>query len=197
VHLQSSSGRPPLISMFDRLGKAAAVYSADGMPLHRTQALDDLLRAEPEFATLRAQVDELARVLTMRRSRRSKTADSPGPCAASEYVRTATAEYRVLGSYSELPSVGTEAVLVLVERVRPLFPSTARLRSGIGLTGREAEVALLLADGRTDGSIADQLGLSPHTARRYSERVLRKLGLHSRAAVAVTLLRAGDQAPSQ
>jgi DNA-binding CsgD family transcriptional regulator len=196
VHLQSR-GRPPLISVFDRLGKAAAVYSPNGTPLHRTPALDDLLRAEPESAALRERMEELARVLTMHRSRRSKTADSPGPCAASEYIRTATAEYRLLGSYSELPPIGREAVLVLVERVPPLFPSTAHLRSGFGLTRREAEVALLLADGRTDGSIAHHLGLSPHTARRYSERVLRKLGLHSRAAVAVTLLRAGDQAPPQ
>ena len=69
----------------------------------------------------------------------------------------------------------------------------AELTARFTLTAREAEAALLLAQGLTDAAIAQRLAISTHTARRYSERVLRKLGLHSRSAVAITLLRPTDE----
>jgi DNA-binding CsgD family transcriptional regulator len=49
-----------------------------------------------------------------------------------------------------------------------------------GLTGQEARVAVLLADQRTNREIADCLGVSVHTARHHTERVLAKLHIHSR-----------------
>ena len=63
----------------------------------------------------------------------------------------------------------------------------AELTARFALSRREAEVALLLARGMTDAAVAERLAISLHTARRYSERVLRKLRIHSRAAVALTL----------
>lgn len=49
-----------------------------------------------------------------------------------------------------------------------------------GLTGQEARVAVLLADQRTNREVADCLGVSVHTARHHTERVLAKLHIHSR-----------------
>jgi DNA-binding NarL/FixJ family response regulator len=57
------------------------------------------------------------------------------------------------------------------------------------MTVREAEVALLIAEGLKNRAVAERLPISPHTARRHTERVLRKLGIGSRAAVATSLLR--------
>ena len=51
------------------------------------------------------------------------------------------------------------------------------------LTDRECDVALLLQAGRTNLQIADELGISPCTARHHTERVLTKLGIRSRAAI--------------
>ena len=55
------------------------------------------------------------------------------------------------------------------------------------LTRREAEVATLLARGCANAEVARALDVSAHTARRHTERVLQKLGVHSRAAVAAVI----------
>jgi DNA-binding CsgD family transcriptional regulator len=44
-------------------------------------------------------------------------------------------------------------------------------------------VALLLAERRSNTEIAGALGISPHTAKRHTERVLGKLGVSTRRAV--------------
>jgi len=59
------------------------------------------------------------------------------------------------------------------------------------LTLREREVLRLVAEGMSDGDIAERLVLSPHTVHRHVSNILRKLGLHSRAAAAAHAARAG------
>ena len=54
------------------------------------------------------------------------------------------------------------------------------LTKRFGLTAQEARVALMLADQRSNRDIADRLGVSVHTARHHTERVLAKLHIHSR-----------------
>jgi DNA-binding CsgD family transcriptional regulator len=84
---------------------------------------------------------------------------------------------------------GAPAVLlVYVERVAPPLRSEADLCETFSLTPTEARVALLLAHGKSNAEIAQALSISPHTARRHTERVLCKLGLRSRAEVAARLL---------
>jgi DNA-binding NarL/FixJ family response regulator len=61
--------------------------------------------------------------------------------------------------------------------------------AGHGFTARELDVARLLAEGRTNATIARELGISPHTARHHTQRVLTKLGVHSRAAAGALLRR--------
>jgi len=56
-----------------------------------------------------------------------------------------------------------------------------------GFTRREAQVALLMADRLTYSEIASDLRIKPNTARRYCERILRKLGVHRRQEVAQAL----------
>lgn len=57
-----------------------------------------------------------------------------------------------------------------------------------GLTPRQAEVALLMAERRTGKEIAKQLDIRPNTARRHCQDVLRRLGLHDRKDVARVVL---------
>ena len=52
------------------------------------------------------------------------------------------------------------------------------------LTGREREVASLVAWGLTNRQIAQELSLSRNTANNHVARILRKLGLRSRAQIA-------------
>jgi DNA-binding CsgD family transcriptional regulator/tetratricopeptide (TPR) repeat protein len=53
------------------------------------------------------------------------------------------------------------------------------------LTARQLEVVALVAQGMTNDQIAQELVISPATARAHVEHVLDRLGLHSRAQVAV------------
>jgi two-component system, NarL family, response regulator NreC len=76
-----------------------------------------------------------------------------------------------------------------------LFPSVARLlvedfrqrheqagpgRSAEALTEREREVLALIAQGRSNQEIADQLVISVKTVNRHRENIMAKLNLHSR-----------------
>jgi len=78
---------------------------------------------------------------------------------------------------------GAVAVLVVVERPARDLPTGERLSRRFGLSPREAQVALLLAERRSNSEIARALGISPHTAKRHTERVLGKLGVSTRRAV--------------
>jgi DNA-binding CsgD family transcriptional regulator len=49
-----------------------------------------------------------------------------------------------------------------------------------GLTPRELEVLRLIARGRTPGEIAEQLVISPKTVSSHLQRILAKMGVHSR-----------------
>lgn len=64
-----------------------------------------------------------------------------------------------------------------------------RLRGAYGMTPREVEVAELLALGLSNVGVAGRLRISPHTARHHTQRVLAKLGVHSRAEAAAKLAR--------
>jgi DNA-binding CsgD family transcriptional regulator len=74
--------------------------------------------------------------------------------------------------------------LVVLERTASETLSGAELHDRYQLTHREIAVSRLLAQGHKNSQVAQLLGISIHTARRHAERVLRKLGVHSRAAVA-------------
>ena len=91
--------------------------------------------------------------------------------------------------------LATLARLEALDRSGPALPTTQELRITFGLRGREPQVALLAAEGLSNADIAERLRLSAHTVRHYLERVLDRLGLHTRKALAVHLIAgAGDRA---
>ncbi len=60
-------------------------------------------------------------------------------------------------------------------------PRAIHFQLEYGLTAREMQVAMLLAEGRSNEDVAAALRVSPHTARHHTQHVLAKLGVHSRA----------------
>ena len=79
-------------------------------------------------------------------------------------------------------------MIVSLERPTPVFPFLTVLVERHGLTRREAEVTLLLAQRLANGEIAKCLGVSSHTVRHHAEWVFTKLGIHSRQALALKLM---------
>lgn len=59
------------------------------------------------------------------------------------------------------------------------------------LTPREKEVLELLAEGRTNEEIAEQLVISKHTVARHRENLMHKLELHSRSDLVKYAIRKG------
>jgi DNA-binding NarL/FixJ family response regulator len=65
-------------------------------------------------------------------------------------------------------------------------------RTGLGLlTAREREALILVAEGRSNRSIADHLVISERTAREHVSHVLQKLGLSSRTQAALLAVKEG------
>lgn len=69
----------------------------------------------------------------------------------------------------------------------PVAPSGPQL----GLSAREWEVAVAVAQGLTNAQIAADLGISRRTVATHLERIYERLGIHSRAALAHRIARRG------
>jgi DNA-binding NarL/FixJ family response regulator len=67
----------------------------------------------------------------------------------------------------------------------------AAIRQISRLTRREQQVLGLLAEGADNDRIAQELVISPETARTHVQHVLSKLGMHSRLAVAAFVVNNG------
>jgi two-component system response regulator NreC len=87
-----------------------------------------------------------------------------------------------------------------------LYPSMAKLlvkdylgqgqtdkkeRDGEELTSREQEVFVMLAEGATNGEIAEALSISPKTVARHRENIMQKLNLHTRSELVKYAIRKG------
>ena len=59
--------------------------------------------------------------------------------------------------------------------------SAESLKSSLGLTDREAEILLGIAQGKTNKTIAEELYVSPLTVKAHLQRLYPKLGIESRA----------------
>ena len=78
---------------------------------------------------------------------------------------------------------GEVVPVATVERVPAGGLCQRTLRERYRLTEKEAHVAILLAERRSNAEIAETLRISPHTARRHTENVMLKLNVNSRFSV--------------
>ncbi len=127
-------------------------------------------RAQPTRAP--ALVEEIER-LTEEAERLSQTLKLNTLAAQAAAVR---AEAAVLPPQAASPSSAHAAA--------PIDPTVLK-----GLTPRELEVLRLVADGKTDKEIAEELVISPRTANRHIANIFLKIDVTSRAAAAAYAIR--------
>jgi DNA-binding CsgD family transcriptional regulator len=178
--------RRSLASLLDGLSEGLFICDREGRVVHENVALSGLLAREPDSALIREELRVVARALA------ASLAGSPvKPARLDRDLRTAQGRYRIRGSLvGETVLGGGASVLVSLERLTPELPAPEALRERFGLTRREAQVARLIADGRSNAAIAETLFISPHTARHHTEHIMQKLGAKSRAGIGAMILRA-------
>jgi len=117
------------------------------------------------------------------------------PAAASFMVRVGSGRalpvhvlpLRTAGSFAAAGANAAVALVVIgAERSRAVPPDTA-LRSLYGLSRREADVALLIAEGASARETASRLGVSTATTRNQLAAAMAKLGVHRRAELVALL----------
>lgn len=166
-------------AMIDSLPEALVAFGADGEEHYRNQAFQDLPLGESGRAAVARAAHELAAEVC--RTLRANTPSQPLTAQRDLSLPCGSYELRAFITPSLLTRPG---VMVWVER-DALLPPPEQLEAYYGLTPRQAEVALLMAQGLSDRAIAERLVISPHTARRHAEGVLKKMNLSSRAGVAL------------
>jgi DNA-binding CsgD family transcriptional regulator len=181
THLRLARYRADLARLIDATGEAVLLLDAAGREAHRTPALVRLLDADVERERLIAEVGAVGLALCGGGIGLVRAASS-----ASREVTTRAGRYRIRATLTEQSPCRDETmVLVTVERVGARQPMTLEaMRGRFGLTKRQAQVAELIAAGRSNAEIARLLYISPHTAHHHTEQVLLKLDVHSRSEAA-------------
>jgi predicted ATPase/DNA-binding CsgD family transcriptional regulator len=90
----------------------------------------------------------------------------------------------------EAPAPGQVAGPVRPPRAAAANPAVATPPPS-SLTAREREIAALIADGRSNKAIADELVISPATVARHVANIMAKLDFHSRAQIAAWTIEPG------
>jgi DNA-binding CsgD family transcriptional regulator len=180
-----------VVRALDAVPAHLAFYGLDGALVHANQALTRLLAGSADGARLRAEIEALARRLGDEHREQPDGCENGRALAREPDLREVASGgryYLLRGSVVCLDLFGAgDTVLVSVERPPAGTLSDAALRERFRLTGREVRIARLLGEGRTNAEIAERLYISPHTVRTHTERVLRKLGIRSRAEVGAKL----------
>ena len=168
--------------VLERLDECILLVEPPSPPCYRNLAARRLFATHDEGGSLEEAIRRVATAaLDATRQATAETTE----------VRAAAAQYRLRAHSVHPPqrdSSDGPAILVVVEPLVLPLPRREALMRRFGLTAREAEVGLLLAQGMRNSAIALALVLSPNTVRHYTESVMVKLGVHTRAAVARALL---------
>jgi len=154
-------------------GRLHAAHGDPRAAARLKRAVEVFADLELPLETARAQL-ELARAL-----------EESASAAAQHEAKLALTAFDRLGALRDADA--TAALL------RSLGAGTRLTRPGgpAGLTGREREVLALLAEGCTNGQIAERLVISVRTAEHHVARILSKLDLATRSEAAAYAVRHG------
>ena len=134
-------------------------------------ALDLLAASEARYEVARVRLDLAAALTALGRENHAR-----------REIEAALADFREMGAEGE--RLRGDALLRRLDDTAVKLPPRASETPLSGLSPRELEVLVLVAQGLTNRDIAQRLVLSEHTVNRHVANILRKLGLPSRAAAA-------------
>lgn len=151
---------------------------ADGRLLDKTRSAEVLLSSDTNVL---AAIESIAARLLQRRRGSELT-------AATLPHRHANLQVRASYAPVELEKGHGCIIVTLQLETEPPDPRSWLCKK-FGLTNREAEIALLIADRLTNPEIAAALSISEHTVRHHLEKVLYKVGAEGQRRRAATIIR--------
>jgi DNA-binding CsgD family transcriptional regulator len=119
-----------------------------------------------------------------------RQAIEPGILLARKALGTSFSAVWDTGRSSPLEHIIAEATSPLALDLTGTRPASVPTHN-TGLTAREIEVVRLIAGGRSNQEIADELSIGYRTATTHVGNILNKLGVDSRTAVAAIAIRQG------
>jgi DNA-binding CsgD family transcriptional regulator len=155
---------------------ATASYRAYALLAHASG--EPINRDTMAGAVDRASRDLLKR-LAVRLQRRDGQSDSPG----SLIVENTWGRYRLRAYLLSQFEMG-----VLIQRQEHLLVRVADAMLGLALSPQQEQVALLLAQGKTNGEIAKTMGVTLNTAAYHLRQLFTKLDAHDRAEAIANIL---------
>ena len=88
-----------------------------------------------------------------------------------------------------LTLVDEREYLLRLQEVQKPSEATGALRTRFSLTGRESDVLLWIANGKTNREIGQILEMSPRTVNKHLEQIFRKLGVENRTSAAAAAIK--------
>ncbi len=169
----------------DRMGDAVFLLKENGLLLHANAGARDML-ARTRGVVLRGGVLCACTPAADQALKKaiSKAAAASGP-EASAVAIPADGGTSIPFSLMAVPAGDSRRNIVMVSRDPHLVDASAknRLRSLYGLSNREAQLAVALAQGATPQEIADDWGVAIGTVRTQIKHVSAKLGCHRQADI--------------
>jgi DNA-binding NarL/FixJ family response regulator len=170
----TSHDAPSAVLQADRSGASVVVVAASlNGSLARVCHGVHALPRRPRVLLIDGEPDEGALLASIEAGTNGYVTRGCPPTEIAEAIRT------VAHGGSVVPPAMLGSLLrTLIDRQRRAAHAAGRLAE---LTPREREVLSLLVEGQDASGIAAALVISPETARTHIQRILRKLGVHSRA----------------
>jgi DNA-binding response OmpR family regulator/DNA-binding CsgD family transcriptional regulator len=160
---------------------ARAALDTAGHYLFATDHMGQMLWATPQVRYLLQDAGVQQDVLSNHLSEWFTHQPEHGRCLTLTFpLKQLTVEFLTLIDHKEF-------LLKLAHATKPAAV-TEVLRHQFAVTGREADVLMWVANGKTNREIGQILEMSPRTVNKHLEQIFRKLGVENRtSAAAVTL----------
>lgn len=178
VHLTNARMTQSARMALDTAGQYLFTVDLNGQILWATPQVSQLLITAESDAEVEALSLRLASVLTAWLKHKPETGHH---LKLPNLVQPMTVEM--------LNFIDNREYLLRLSNPHKPADDTHALKEQFGVTGREADVLLWIANGKTNREIGQILEMSPRTVNKHLEQVFRKLGVENRTSAAAIAIK--------
>jgi DNA-binding response OmpR family regulator/DNA-binding CsgD family transcriptional regulator len=178
VHLTNAHMTQSARMALDTAGQYLFTVDLNGQLLWATPQVNQLLISAESETDLEALNVRLAAILTAWLKHKPETGNQ---LKLPNLVQPMTIEM--------LNFIDNREYLLRLSNPHKPADDTHALKEQFGVTGREADVLLWIANGKTNREIGQILEMSPRTVNKHLEQVFRKLGVENRTSAAAIAIK--------